>query len=138
VSLKKVNVGEFVRHQPVIQLLEDGVKLSILGEDVDGKLQLHGDLAFSKVTNVESFDYPIAKNPEGRGYTIQIPEHQVRNIHWSALMESGNTLLIDPVEISTKEVQAKTRFKPAVNETMRRMVLIRPVLVSSEKADVQR
>jgi hypothetical protein len=60
---------------------------------------------------------------------IQIPEHQVRRVHWSTTISSGNTLLIDPVETSEMQVKPKTTFKQAMNQTMRKLIMITPRLM---------
>ena len=97
----------------------------------DGKIQMIGDLVFSKILGVETFDYPYAKDKNGNSVKIQVPEHHVRKVLWSTSLESGDTLLIDPVEVFEKEVKPKTRLKKAVNQTMRRMIMVRTTLIDT-------
>ena len=128
ISVNKVTDGTDSAHEPVIQLLEDGTKLAIQTDLLSGKLKLSGDLAFSQVLGVETFDYPSAQG-DSSGVTIQIPEHRIRKVHWSAEVADNQSILIDSVETFEAEVKAKTRFKAAVTKTMRRLVLITPQII---------
>ena len=131
VSVNEISDGTATSHQPVIQVLEDGVKIAIRTELLEDKLKLSGDLAFAKILGVETFNYPTAQTPDGdySGVTIQIPEHQIRKVQWSAEVAANQSILIDAVETFEAEVKAKTRFKPAKTKTMRRLVLITPRVV---------
>ena len=128
VSVKKVADGTDTAFQPVIQLLEDGAKIAIKADTQAGKVKLSGDIAFSKILGVESFAYP-STDPDGSSVTIQVPEHRIRKVHWSAEVESDQAILIDSVETFEKEIKAKTRFKAAVTKTMRRLVMITPRII---------
>jgi len=133
VSVKRVKVGTRVEHQPIIQMVENGIKLSLEAESKAGNIQIAGDVFFSKVLSVDTFEYPYAANQDGNKVNIQIPEHQVRRVHWSTSIESGNTLLIDPVETLVKEIKPKTRFKKAVHESMRRLILVTPRQIKDQE-----
>ena len=136
VSVNEHTDGEAIAHQPVIQLLENGTKLTVQADLQQGKLKLSGDLAFSKVLGVELFNYPMAQAPDGdsSGVTVQIPEHQIRNVNWSSEVAADQTIVIDSVETYEAEVKAKTRFKAAKTRTMRRLVLITPrIIVQKEE-----
>jgi len=133
VSVNKVADGTDTAHQPVIQLLEDGMKIAFQTDLQTGKLKLSGVLAFSKVLGVETFDYPSAQTDDSSGVTIQVPEHRIRKVHWSEEVADNRSILIDAVETYELEVKAKTRFKPAVTKTMRRLVLITPRLFEQKE-----
>ena len=127
VSVFKVVGENSIAHAPVIQQLEEGSKLALQVNESEAKLSLNGDLVFSKIANVETFEYPNANAPSG-GVAIQVPEHQVRRVNWSSEVASNNSILIDSVETFEKEIRPKTRFKAAVTQTMRRLVMITPRL----------
>lgn len=131
VSVKKIRLGSRVEYQPVIQMVEEGVKLAFEAETDEGKVEFTGDLAFSSILGVETFEYPYATDKNGNKVNIQIPEHHLRRVHWSTAIDSGNTLLIDPVETSEKLMKPKTRFKKAVYEPMRQLILVTPRIIES-------
>lgn len=134
VSVKKITGEKATAHRPVIQVVEDGVKIAIQADIVGDKLKLTGDLAFSTILGVETFNYPAVNQKDGHGVTVQVPENRIRKVHWTADIASGNSILIDSVETFEKEIKPKTRFKAAVTETMRRVVMISPRLI--EQAEV--
>ena len=129
VSDRRIEHRLGVSYQPVSQNIEDGTKMIFRAELKDGKIQMTGDLVFSKILGVETFDYPYAKDKHGNSVKIQVPEHHVRKVHWSTSLESGNTLLIDPVEVFEKEIKPKTRLKKAVSQKMRRMIMVKTALI---------
>jgi hypothetical protein len=132
VSVKKKEVNGITNYQPIVQQVEDGTKLALQAEVIDGKIRLAGDLAFSKILSVATFDYPVLNAADGGQPTVQIPEHQVRKVHWSADVISGNSILIDSVEQIEKEIRPKSRFKKTVQtKTMRQVILITPTLVDN-------
>ena len=98
---------------------------------------IDGDLVFSSILGVETFNYPSGNQKNGQGVTIQIPENRIRKVHWSSEVASGNSILIDSVETFKKEIKPKTRFKDAVTKTMRRVVMITPRLIEQQAEDVK-
>ena len=133
VSVNKIKDGTTTVHQPVIQLLENGTTIAFQTEVLAGKLKLSGDLAFSKVLGVETFEYPSDHSSVPAGIMIQVPEHRIRKVHWSAEVAANQSILIDSVETFEAEVKAKTRFKAAETRTMRRLVMITPRLIEQKK-----
>ena len=133
VAVDKVTDGTTTAHQPVVQLLEDGTTIALQAELRQDKLKLSGDLAFSKVLGVETFEYPSADSDDSAGIVIQVPEHRIRMLHWSADVTPNQSILIDSVETFEAEVKAKTRFKPAVTQTMRRLVMITPQIIEQKE-----
>lgn len=133
VSVKPVKVGQQVEYQPVIQMVEDGVKLAFKADSEGGKVNITGDLIFSSIPEVETFEYPNAVNQQGESVKIQIPEHHVRRVHWATSIESGKTLLIDPVETFEQQIRPKSRFKKAINLSMRKVILVTPRIIEKSE-----
>lgn len=128
--------GDFtVAHQPIVQSVEDGIILKLRSIDEDGKIRLDGDLALCEISSVGTFKLPTPQGKKENPVTVQVPEQKVKQVHWSTLIQEGETLLIDPVfEAKTFGEPVAKGKKVFVNKTRRVLVMIKPRFVESLSA----
>ena len=138
--------GKFsVAHQPILQVVEQGnlFKFRLIGDD--GKIRLNADLALSDIASVETFGYsdtkqlgPLAgSEAASSAVTVQVPEQKLKQVHFSTLVEDGQTVFIDPVftrKEQTKEVPKKDGLEPLkpLATEYRMMMMIKPKWTNPE------
>jgi hypothetical protein len=141
--------GKFsVAHQPIVQVVEQGnlFKFRLFGDE--GKIRLNADLALSDIASVETLSYsdskrngPLAGSEEAASsVTVQVPEHKLKQVHFSTLVEDGLTVFIDPVFTRKESVKPAPRtegseglepLKPRETE-YRMMMMIKPRWTKAE------
>ncbi len=106
VGLEAVH-GEFKRigMQPVIQAIEDGITIRLRAIPRDGQVQLFSDIALSEVGEVHTLTF--ASSGEDNQQAIQVPEHNLRQIHLSTLLDADTAILIDPNFIQKENSHSK-------------------------------
>lgn len=138
--------GKFsVAHQPIVQVVEQGnlFKFRLIGDQ--GKIRLSADLALSDIASVETFGYsdtkqrgPLAGSKEAASsVTVQVPEQKLKQVHFSTLVEDGQTVFIDPVftrEETSKPVPSAEVLEPLkpLETEYRMMMMIKPKWTKAE------
>ena len=137
--------GEFtVAHQPIVQPIEEGtlVKVRAMGES--GKIRLDSDIAHSTIESVESYTYDDmqGKNNAKDAVTVQVPEHRLKQVHISTLVEEGKTVLIEafgPTKVSYRlPKRGLAKQGKLATRVARSMILLTPKWVDVDQGKTVR
>lgn len=148
VGMKRVEGDFALAHQPIVQPIEEGTFLLLRGTGENGKIRLDADLALSEIESVETFGYsdtkrdgPLAGDEKtNTPVTIQVPEQKLKQVHFSTLVEDGQTILIDPVfqrDIRTRIEKRHSALQGKVADSQppaksRIMLMIKPRWVDAQ------
>ena len=100
---------------------------------------MNADLALSDIASVETFGYsdskqegPLAGSKEASSsVTVQVPEQKLKQVHFSTLVDDGQTVFIDPVftrKEKSKPVPKGEGLEPLkpLETEYRMMMMIKP------------
>lgn len=129
VGVKPIKKGKTVVHQPIIQTIEDGYVVRIEPTLKDGSINLDTSIAYSTVSNVETFR---VSGSEKEGITIQIPEQKLKQVRLSQELQDGETLFVDPrLRVETVQRKEKLPFAKTKVVTVEKQVyfLVTPRII---------
>jgi hypothetical protein len=97
--------------KPILQIVEEGTRLGVLanlttpaGEHLE-TIELSCEIISRRVVDIKT-DYVFGVQSEP--LEVQVPLHQTATVRASAMLVSGQTLLIDPHMSSTKNIRNET------------------------------
>lgn len=125
--------GDFTSaHQPIVQPIEEGTLLKVRAAGQDGKIRLDCDLALSTIEKVHTYAYDEMKSKDRSKdtVTVQVPEHRLKQVHLSTLVEEGKSIFIEafgPTKM-TRRLPKRPLAKEGklVEQELRSMILLTP------------
>ncbi len=128
-SVKPVEDENGSAMQPIITVLEDGLKIRIKATaDAKNEVQLESKVTFGEIGNVEEFTFETPG--KFNGTTVQIPEYSERNVNISKKLASDQSLIIDP-HFYTEKV-TKRRFRSDVTTREYIIVILTPRVIQQQ------
>ncbi len=101
-------------NQPVVQLIEEGLVLS-LWASIDGKmLTLNTTALMTKIEGVDEYQFQATELVD---HVIQIPQCRVRRLNLGIQLTPGNSLLIDPNFVSKIKDKRRVAAEPVAYKT---------------------
>ena len=123
--------GDFtLAHQPIVQPIEEGAMLKIRAIGQDGKIRIDGDLALSTIERVSTFAYKDVRGDQSETVTVQVPEHRLKQVHLTTLVEEGKTIFIEafgPNKVKfTLPKKALARNAKVEERDVRTLIMVTP------------
>ena len=91
--------------QPIVQPVENGTTIRLRAIPSDEKIKLFADVAISEVLDVKKLTFASGELKSSQ--SIQIPKQKIQQLHLSAMLKDGQSILIDPNFYRTSEKKSR-------------------------------
>ncbi|MDG1874521.1 MAG: hypothetical protein P8J27_11465 [Mariniblastus sp.] len=142
VGVNRIDGNFAMAHRPIVQSIEEGAMLKIRAKGQNGKIRIDSDLALSQIESVSNFAYKDIKNELAETVTVQVPEHRLKQVHLSTLVDEGKTIFIEA--FGPSKVQYLLPKKPLEPEVklgereMRTIIMVTPKWVNVDDPNMGR